>query len=714
MGAHARAYRLGVDIGGTFTDLVFLGADGEIRTKKVSSTPDNYARAIGEGIREVFAEAGIHGDEIAEVIHGTTVASNAMLERRGALTGLLTTAGFRDVLEIGRGRAPRLYDLDFEKPLPLVPRFLRRPVVERIDRHGCILTPLDVDGARREIRRLLDEGIESLAIALINGYANPEHEQALKQLAQEMAPALYLCLSSEVHPELREYERTSTTVTNAYVMPVVERYLRTLGEQLTADGVRAPLLIMQSNGGVMRAAAAMLKPIHIIESGPAAGVVGAAHLARRMGLPNIVTFDMGGTTAKASIVEGGQLSRAAEMEVGAGANAVGNRLMKGGGYLVRVPAIDIAEVGAGGGSIIWLDKGGVMRVGPHSAGAAPGPVCYATGGTEPTVTDANVLLGYLNPEYLVGGGLRLDAERGARVFHDRVAKPLGLDLTSAAHGAHVIVNSNMIRAVKAVSTERGRDPRDYTFFAFGGNGSLHGIGMAEELEMGAVIVPPAPGLFSAFGLLFSDVEHHVVHSYLRRLADVDLAEVNALRARLADEAEATLAGEGYGPDARTLTWEADLRYVGQSFELTIPLTDCPLTRAALHELGETFGQEHERTYGHRANDEPVELVNLRLTACGIPAGPRVPERIRVDRARKSAGTSRRAYFGRKHGWLETPVIDRGALRDISGEGPLIVEEYDATTVVPPGAHATLDLWENIVVTLPNGRRGDPDIARRNS
>jgi len=704
LGANGRAYRLGVDIGGTFTDLVFLGADGDIRTKKVSSTPENYALAIGRGIREVFAEAGIRGDEITEVIHGTTVASNAMLERRGARTGLLTTAGFRDVLEIGRGRAPRLYDLDFEKPMPLVPRFLRRPVVERIDRHGRVLKPLDVDGGRREIRRLLDEGVESIAIALINSYANPEHEQALKRLIKEMAPGIYLCLSSEVHPELREYERTSTTVTNAYVMPVVERYLRTLEDELTADAVRAPLLIMQSNGGVMRAAAAMVKPIHIIESGPAAGVVGAAHLARRMGLDNIVTFDMGGTTAKASIVEGGQLSRAAEMEVGAGANIIGNRLMKGGGYLVRVPAIDIAEVGAGGGSIIWLDKGGAMRVGPQSAGAAPGPVCYATGGTEPTVTDANVLLGYLNPEYLVGGGLRLHAERAARVFHDRVARPLGLDVTVAAHGAHLIVNSNMIRAVKAVSTERGRDPRDYIFFAFGGNGSLHGIGMAEDLEMRAVIVPPAPGLFSAFGLLFSDVEHHVVHSYLRRLADADLTELDALRTRLADDAEATLGGEGYGPEARTLSWEADLRYVGQSFELTIPLPDRPLTRAALHELGERFGQEHERTYGHRAADEPVEIVNLRLTSRGIPPGPRVPERMRVGRARKKAGASRRAYFGPKHGWLETPVIDREDLHDVRSEGPIIVEEYDATTVVPPGCHATLDTWENIVVTLPDARR----------
>jgi N-methylhydantoinase A len=698
-------YRLGVDIGGTFTDLVFLGSGGEIRVKKVSSTPDNYARAIGEGIRAVFQEAALRAEQIADVIHGSTVASNAMLERRGARTGLLTTAGFRDVLEIGRGRAPRLYDLDFEKPPPLVPRYLRRVVAERIDRHGRVLRPLDLQGAEREIRRLLDEGIESLAIALLNGYANPGHEQALGALAAKMAPDLYLCLSSEVHPEMREYERTSTTVTNAYVMPVVEKYLRTLERELAATGIRAPLLIMQSNGGVMRAAAAMVKPVHIIESGPAAGVVGAAHIARRLGLTNIVTFDMGGTTAKASIVEDGQWSLAAEMEVGAGANLIGNRLMKGGGYLVRVPAIDIAEVGAGGGSVVWLDKGGAMRVGPRSAGAVPGPVCYAAGGTQPTVTDANVLLGYLNPEYLVGGALRLDADRAARVFHDRVSRPLGLDLTRAAYGAHLIANSNMIRAVKAVSTERGRDPRDYVFFAFGGNGPLHGVGMAGELEMRTVIVPPAPGLFSAFGLLFSDVEHHFVTTCLSRLADLDVAELNRVLARLTAEGEAMLASEGYGPQAQRLLWEAELRYAGQSFELRVPLPAGALTPETVRDLADRFGREHERTYGHRAIDEPVELVSVRLTTRGLATTARVPQRIHVDRAVQRKRTSRQVYFGDKHGWLETPVIEREDLRAGRCEGPSIVEEYDATTVVPPGCSAALDAWENIAIEWPAGRRG---------
>jgi len=698
------AYRLGVDIGGTFTDLVFLGIGGRIRIKKVSSTPENYARAIGQAVHEFFAEARSEDARIEEIVHGTTVASNAILEHRGARTGLLTTAGFRDVLEIGRGRAPRLYDLGFEKPSPLVPRYLRQVVEERINCHGTVLKPLDLRHAKDRIQRLLDDGIESLAISLLNSYVNPIHERMLKSAVHEIAPNLCLCLSSEVHPEIREYERTSTTVTNAYVMPVIERYLRALQEELTGNGVRAPVLIMQSNGGIMRGATAMVKPVHIIESGPAAGVVGAAHLAHRIGLRNAITFDMGGTTAKASIIEDGILSRAAEMEVGAGINAVGNRLMRGGGYLVRVPAIDIAEVGAGGGSIIWIDKGSAMRVGPQSAGAVPGPVCYGIGGSDPTITDANVLLGYLNPEYLVAGALPLDADRAARALHDRVARPLGLDITAAAYGAHVIANSNMIRAVKAVSTERGRDPRDFAFFAFGGSGPLHGAQMALELEMDRVIVPPAPGLFSAFGLLFSDVEHHFVRSYLRRLTDVDIGEINDLLAHLSEEARTTLGEEGYSAEGVSLAWAADLRYLGQSFELTISLPGDVLTPEALDELAVRFGQEHERTYGHRASGEPVEIVSLRLTARGIPAIPRIPERIRIDRAGRVATGTRRVYFGDKNGWLDTAVIDRTELRGTWYDGPIIVEEYDATTVVPPGCRVHLDDWENIIIEL-SSRRG---------
>src|SRR5262249_26591310 len=404
--ARVSRFRVAVDIGGTFTDIVFLDADGRLHIKKVSSSVDDYARAIVDGLREVFDETGLGGRDVVEVLHGTTVASNALLELRGARTGLITTRGFRDVLEIRRLRMPRLYDLTWEKPAPLVERYLRREVAERIDAHGRVETPLDLTEVEAALDRLRHQAIEALAVCLINPYANPAHEEQIKALVDRRAPELVACYSFEVLPEIREYERTSTTVINAYVMPIVRRYLTRLRSGLDGVGVRTPLLIMQSNGGLMTDTAAVTHPIHIIESGPAAGVVGAQALARRIGLGPLITLDMGGTTAKASIVEDGEVSRAAEYQVGGGIMH-GSRLLTGAGYLLRVPAIDLAEVGAGGGSVVWIDPGGSLQVGPRSAGAAPGPVCYDMGGTEPTITDANVILGYLNPTRLAGGAVKL-------------------------------------------------------------------------------------------------------------------------------------------------------------------------------------------------------------------------------------------------------------------------------------------------------------------
>jgi N-methylhydantoinase A len=527
-------FRVGIDIGGTFTDIVFLDPEGGLHTKKVSSSVDNYAHAIVEGLREVFREVGLQGADVGEVIHGTTVASNAILERQGAHTGLITTKGFRDVLELRRLRMPRLYDLTWEKPAPLVERYLRAEVDERINARGEVLRPLDPADVERALDGLLREGIEALAVCLINSYANAAHEELIEEIVRRRAPKLPVCISARVLPEIREYERTSTTVINTYVMPVVERYLTTLRAGLGEIEVAAPLLIMQSNGGLMTAEAAAGMPMHIIESGPAAGVVGSQALARRMGLPKVITFDMGGTTAKASIVEDGEVNRAAEYQVGGGI-MLGSRLLTGAGYLIRVPAIDLAEVGAGGGSIVWIDAGGALQVGPRSAGAYPGPLCYDLGGTEPTISDANVILGYLNPNYLVGGAVKLNAARARDVFEDRIATSLGLPLEQAAYGAHLIAASNMIRAIKAVSSERGRDPREYVLFAFGGNGPLFAAGMARQLEIRKIVVPPAPGLFSSFGLLYSDVEHHYVRTYRRSTRQLDTAELNEIWRRMEAE-----------------------------------------------------------------------------------------------------------------------------------------------------------------------------------
>ena len=693
------AFRIGVDIGGTFTDIVLLGEGGRVHTRKVSSSAEDYARAIAEALASVFTELGIDGGSIAEVRHGTTVASNAILERKGARTGLITTKGFRDVLEIRNLRMPRLYDIAWTKPPPLVERHLRVVVDERMDHRGEVLRPLDPADAERAVRALLDQRVEAIAVCLLHAYANPAHERLLAATIERLAPGLAVSISSEVLPEIKEYERTSSTVINAYVTPVVARYLERLRADLEDRGVRGPLLIMQSNGGLMTAAAAAARPMHIVESGPAAGVVGAQALARMIGTANVITFDMGGTTAKAAIVERGAVSRTREYQVGGGI-MTGSRLLTGAGYLLKVPAIDLAEVGAGGGSIVRVDPGGALVVGPDSAGAAPGPVCYGAGGTEPTITDANVILGYLNPGYLVGGELRLDADLARKVFAEKVARPLGLPLEQAAHGAHRIAAANMIRAIRAVSIERGRDPRDYALFAFGGNGPVFAGAMAKELGMGTIVVPPAPGLFSAFGLLYADVEHHYGRSFRRLLREMDLHALNAAWDELVDQARAQLEAEGFSRARMRIQRLAGLHYQGQSFDLTVPAPDGALDQAALGWLEEAFGQEHERTYGHRAGpEEPVELTEIRVIGRGIPEHPLTPAALEFPAEPKlESQPPRAAYFGPRAGWLDTPIIPRAAL-STPHTGPCIVEEYDATCIIPPGASGALDRYGNIVIEL---------------
>ena len=690
-------FRVGVDIGGTFTDIVLVGSDGSIHTKKVSSSVENYAAAIVDGLAELFSETGLTGAAIEEVRHGTTVASNAILERKGARVGLITTKGFRDVLEIRTLRMPRLYDVGWTKPEPLVERYLRQVVDERVDHRGTIERPLDPVDAERAVDALLTEEVEAVAVCLINSFANPAHELMIKNIVARKAPGLTLSISCEVLPEIKEYERTSTTVINAYVMPVVADYLRAMSGNLDAAGISAPLLLMQSNGGLTTATAAMARPIHIIESGPAAGVVGAQALARAKQLKNIITFDMGGTTAKAAIVEQGELTRAHEYAVGAGI-VIGSRLLTGAGYTLKVPAIDLAEVGAGGGSHIWIDAGGALQVGPQSAGAEPGPVCYDKGGDVPTLTDANVLLGFINPTALVGGALKLNAEKAQLLFAEKVAKPLGMTIERAAYGAFEIATSNMIRAIKAVSTERGRDPRDFALFAFGGNGPLFAAAMASALGIGRVVVPPAAGLFSSFGLLYADLEHHYSRTLRRLLRGANLAEISAAWDALTREAQAELGAEGFiGPRTRVKR-SAALHYKGQTYELVVPVPDGPIDDGTVAALETAFAEEHERTYGHRAGpDEPVELVSIQVVGSGL-RDRGMPERIRSDRPEPPPPPARPAWLGAAHGWVKTPVMRRS---DLGGgrTGPLIIEEYDATCLVPPSARAGLDEAGNIVIEL---------------
>jgi len=694
-----KTFRAGVDIGGTFTDIVLLGDRGERYTKKVSSTVDDYARAITEGLSQLLAEIDGEARGIAELLHGTTVASNAILEHKGAKTGLITTKGFRDVLEIRNLRMPRLYDMSWTKPPPLVPRRLRVEVDERVNAQGGIDRPLDEASVERAVRFLVDESIEAIAVCLLHSYLNPAHELRVKEIVSRLAPDVTLCVSAQVLPVINEYERSSTTVINGYVRPIVERYLNRLTGEVKRIGIDAPLLLMQSNGGLTTANAAAVTPMHIIESGPAAGVVGVQALTRLVGIDKAISFDMGGTTAKASLIENGELTRATEYQVGAGI-VLGSRLLSGAGYTLKVPAIDLAEVGAGGGSILWIDAGGALQIGPHSAGAVPGPVCYDQGGTEPTVTDANVVLGYINPAQLVGGALKLNAAKARAVIAEKIARPLGMSVEEAAYGAHLIAASNMIRALKAVSSERGRDPRDYALVAFGGNGPVFAAGMAEAMHIPQVLIPPSAGVFSSFGLLYAEVEYYFTRTRKRLLRALDPAEAQDIIEGLEAEARAQLSADGFAPERIELRRSASLHYQGQSFELRVSLAAGPLDQAALAALEEAFGVEHERTYGHRAGvEEPVELVSLEVNGRGIPETPRAASAAAASLAPDIAiaEPARRAYFGPAQGWLEARIVNRSALK-APHAGPCIVEEYDATCLVPPGWNARLDAHGNIVLS----------------
>jgi N-methylhydantoinase A len=690
----ARGVRIGVDIGGTFTDIVLTRPDGTVLVSKVSSTPDDPARSVVDGVDALLRSAGVAPGEVVEVVHGTTVASNTILQKTGARTGLLTTRGFRDVLEIGRIRTPDLYDLAWDKPVPLVERRWRCEVDERMGADGRVVRPLDPATVDAAVERLVADGVTSLAICFINAYVNPAHEQAAERLVRARCPALHVSASYRVLPEIKEYERTSTTVVNAYLLPVMQRYLAGLAAGLARINVTAPLLVVASNGGVMGAAAAGEKPAFAVGSGPAAGVVGAARLGGVSGVANLIAFDMGGTTAKAALVEDGRVSLTTEYEFREGIST-SSRFIKAGGYMLKVPAIDVAEVGAGAGSIAWIDAGGLLHVGPESAGAAPGPACYGLGGRRPTVTDANVVLGFHNPEYLAGGELRLDAQRAHEAIAREVAAPLGLTVTEAAQGIREVANANMARAIRAVTIERGRDPRDSTLVAFGGSGPVHAVDVARALEIRRVLVPIAPGVFTAVGMLASDLQHHFVRAHAGSLSTLDREAANGALAEMAREARATLAAEGYGDEAVALELQADLRYEGQGSELTVPLAGETLEATSLEALARAFRKEYATSYGY-ATDEDIEMVNLRLVATGVRAG-RLDFRA-LEVADRPARPGRRAVvFARGARPADTPVYARDAVRRLAG--PAIVESYDSTVVVPPGCEATVDACANLVITV---------------
>ena len=693
-------YRLGADIGGTFTDLVIAAPDGACWTKKLSSTQDDLARGIVEGMKQLLSEQDIPVESIEEIVHGTTVATNAVLQNKGAKTALITTLGFRDVLELRRMRVPSLYSLLYAPPKPLVERRLRLEVNERVGADGAVITPLDLDSLHQAVNVIREERGEAVAVCLLHSYRYPDHERAVGAELRRMLPGVFVSLSVDVLPEIREYERTSTTVVNASLGPIVKSYADSLVERVKDARANAPVRIMQSNGGIMSAQRAAQTPVQMLESGPAAGVIAADVLGKRLGIENIITFDMGGTTAKAALIENGSPSYTTDYEIGAGIS-LSSKLVTGGGHAVKVPVIDLAEVGAGGGSIVRVDPGGALKVGPNSAGSLPGPACYDTGGADPTVTDANLVLGYINPSHLAGGEVELTPALAESSIRSTVAEPLALSILDAAHGVHAVANVNMIRAIRAVSTYRGRDPRDFALLAFGGSGPIHAADMARSLGIRTVIVPPAPGLFSAVGLLQARPERHFVRTYFTGAADADFDGVNRVFDEFVHRSTASMRDEGYDP--ADIQWQraVDFRYTGQAHELTIPMPAHSLDREALNNLVASFHQEHDRTYGHKAENEPTEIVNLRLTATCQLRGS-LPTHSPHNHPNAATPTHpRNAYFGPHTGTLQTDVIDRPTLSTTPTPGPLIIEEYDATTVVPPGCSARLDEFSNIIINVPH-------------
>ncbi|WP_018263911.1 hydantoinase/oxoprolinase family protein [Methylobacterium sp. WSM2598] len=683
--------RVAVDIGGTFTDIALLDAAGTVHQSKVSSTLDDPSRAVVAGVAALLAELGIAPSQVAEVLHGTTVGSNTILQRTGARTGLITTRGFRDVLEIGRIRMPDMFDLTWDKPKPLVSRRHRLEVDERVAADGSIVRPLSEADVVAAGRQLSEAGIEAVAVAFINSYRNAAHERRAEAILREQFPHLLVTSSCTVLPEMKEYERTSTTVVNAYLLAAMRAYLHALERGLRGIGVGAPILVMTSNGGMLAARATLERPVMVVASGPAGGVAGAARLGHARGDRDIIVFDMGGTTAKAVIVEDGRPTMTSEYEFRDGIST-SSRFIKAGGYMLKVPAIDIAEVGAGGGSIAAIDEGGLLVVGPHSAGAVPGPACYGLGNARPTVTDANVVLGFINASALAGGRLAISRELSERAIRDHVGDPLGLAVADAAHGVRAVANAAMARAVRAVTIERGRDPRDFTLMAFGGNGGVHAPDLARQLGIGRVVVPPLSGVFCAVGMLASDTEHTALAVVARRLDAMDAGDLAAAKAALEADVAARLAQDGYPEARRHLLWEADLRHEGQATDLTVPFEGEDLAA-----LEERFVAEYVKTYGYR-DATPIEFMKLRVVGRGLREKRLAFDAMAIAPRAVAAGRGTRAVsFARGEEPRLVEVVGRDALGATARPGPLVVEEFDATIVVPPDASIRKDAIGCIVL-----------------
>jgi N-methylhydantoinase A len=678
-------YHVGVDTGGTFTDFVALhGVTGEIRTLKVPSVPADPARAVANGLAQLRERHGIDPAAIERFIFGTTVATNAILERAGGRTALIATRGTRDVVEIQRQWRHRLFDLALQKPEPLVPRRWRLEADERIGADGSVVTPLDDAEARGVAAAVAALGVESVAVAFLFSFVTPDHERRLREALAREAPGLHVSLSSDVCPEFREYERTCTTVMNAYVMPKVHRLVERLDAELSAAGLAAPLRIMQSNGGLMGSAQARAEPVRTLLSGPAGGVVGAVAVAGAAGLRDVITIDMGGTSLDISLIHDGRVALSAEGRLG--------------GFPVKIPQVSTHTIGAGGGSIARFFRG-TLKVGPESAGADPGPACYGRGGTEPTSTDAAVVLGLIDPGYFLGGDIALDPDAARRVVRERIAAPLGLGEAEAATAVVRVQVAGMVSGIRAVSVEQGLDPRDFALLPFGGAGSLYAGRIAEEMGIGRILVPVHPSVLSALGMLMTDVKYTRVTTRVLAAREAQGPAVEGLYRDLEAGLAAALRAEGIPPERMLLERACDMRYHGQAYEVHVPVAAGPADVAA---LVAAFHAEHRRSYGQADEREPVELVNFRVTGVGLVTKARLRPRAAGAPAGAPAPKGERpAYFGAAAGWLRCPVFEREAL-GIGAElrGPALVEEPGATVVLYPGHRAAADTFGNLHITVP--------------
>ena len=686
-------HALSVDIGGTFTDFSLLElSTGRVLVNKVLTDPENPHVALIAGAAELLDDARVDFDCLRMVVHSTTLATNSIIERKGAKTALLTTEGFRDILQMGREQIYDIYDLKAQYPPPLVPRYLRRGVAERVDRDGNVVAPLDVDAAMETMGELREQNVEGVAVSLLHAYKNPEHEQRLKAAIEARFPDVALSLSSEVAPVVNEYERTSTTVADCYVKPAVSRYLASLNGSLAEEGYSGQLLVMHSAGGVIGSDAAAERPVRMLESGPAAGALAARFYGELLGQPDLVSLDMGGTTAKTCVIEGGRPTLSSRIEV-----ARVHRFKAGSGLPIVIPVLELIEIGSGGGSIAWTDSLGLLKVGPQSSGAIPGPACYGQGGDEPTVTDANLVLGYLNPDYFLGGRMRLDADAASRTVA-RLGDALGLSEEEAAWGIYSVVTENMASSARLHVIGRNKDPRNYSVVAFGGAGPAHACEVARKMGARRVISPLAAGVTSALGCLTAPLSFEEVRSLPSSLEGADWDEVNGVYREMERQAVRLLAQAGTPEDGVTLGRSADMRLSGQIHEINVPIPAGELGAGQLERIQADFHDIYEELYSRRNLNIPIEVQNWRLLATGPEPVVRL-SRQDVDEGADAGAAlkgTRRAYF-QGAGFIECPVFDRYRLAPGARlTGPAIVEEQESTAVLGTQDRAEVDEWFNLV------------------